>query len=418
MRRPRRIIGVATEGRARSLEARQRRLLAETLARARRLDGYGTTVAQLPENLDPYQALRRLPVLERATIQERPEAFRDPSERSLLLQSSGSSGTPLKFYLHPRSRWRRRRQFVAFFLRNGWRPWQRTVSLKVLPDPSARLGSSSLDRTVLRRRVSISVLEPIERQYQIIREFEPEVLHGLPTILGELASMASSDQWRPLRLRRVFTVSEVLLPSVRATIEQALGARVVDLYAAAEANIGWECERRDGFHLNMTNVVVEVLDDSGDPTPRGETGRVVITTLDNPAMPLVRYALGDMAIAGAGARCPCGRPQPLLPRVLGRRVPLLTIDGGQVSPWGVLARMHELDFLRQFQLVQPAPDALRARILVRPGRRIDEAAVRRLIAEELGEGLSVEVEAVSEFSRLPSGKAVHAVQAPMFPDRE
>ena len=78
--------------------------------------------------------------------------------------------------------------------------------------------------------------------------------------------------------------------------------------------------------------------------------------------------------------------------------------------------MHEFDFLRQFQLVQPAPDALRVRILVRPGRRIDEAAVRRLIAEELGDRLLVEVEAVNEFPQLPSGKAAHTIAAPMFPD--
>ncbi len=142
---------------------------------------------------------------------------------------------------------------------------------------------------------------------------------------------------------------------------------------------------------------------------------MVFTTLDNPAMPLLRYAIGDMAVAGDGQRCPCGHPAPVLPRVLGRRVPLLKVGGNHVSPWGVLARMHELEFLQQFQLVQPADDELHARILARPDHEVDCAAVSELIAEELPDLESIEVSEVQEFARLPSGKAMPALAEPTFP---
>jgi phenylacetate-CoA ligase len=43
---------------------------------------------------------------------------------------------------------------------------------------------------------------------------------------------------------------------------------------------------------------------------------VVVTDLHNLAMPLIRYALGDYA--EAGARCPCGRGLPVIRRIAGR----------------------------------------------------------------------------------------------------
>jgi phenylacetate-CoA ligase len=395
-----------------SAGARQRRLLARTLARARRLPGYAESLAGIPSDADPYRALQTMRVLERVEIQDSPRAFRDPGEPSVRTTTSGSTGTPLEIHVHPRAMRRRRRQLAAFFWRHGWRPWHRALSLKVLPDPSARVGSDLLDRTVLRRRRSISVLEPPERQYRALRELDPRVVHGLPTMLAELAAHAAGEGWRPSSLRAIFTSSEALTDATRLHIETSLGAPVVDHYGAVEAFIGWQCELRDGFHINDESVVIEILDDEGRPTPPGEVGRLVLTTLDNPAMPLIRYAIGDMAVASDGRACPCGRPQALLRRVLGRQVPFLLVGGRQVSPWGVLARAHELDFVRQLQLVQPRPDALRAEVLARPGRELDESALRGLIAAELGSDLRVEVAELERYRRLPSGKSADGVAAP------
>lgn len=396
-------------------DRRQRSRLAATLASARRLPGYRETLGALPPARDPFETLVSLPVIGREQIQERPLDFRPAEVRSLTLSSSGSTGTPLELFIHPRSRRRRQRQFAAFFLRNGWRPWHRAISLKLPFDPSARFGSEALDRGPLRRRQCVSILEPVEEQYRQIREADPQILHGLPTMLTEIAVLAARDGWRPSGLRRVFTVSETLRPGDRRQIEAALGARVFDLYAAAEAFIGWECEQRRGFHLNEGGVVTEILDDEGAPAAPGTVGNVVITTLDNPAMPLVRYAIGDMALAGKGVPCPCGRPQALLPAVIGRRVPVFAVAGQQVSPWGAVARIAELDFVRQFQLVQPGLGQIDIRIRRRPGSAIDVETLRRIVHEELGPGLAVGIVEVEELPLLPSGKAPEPIASPTFP---
>ncbi len=293
-------------------------------------------------------------------------------------------------------------QFARFFVRNGWRPWHRSLSLKVLPDSSARLGSPWLDRTVLARRRTCSVLEPLEDQYSLLKELDPDILHGLPSLVQMLAARALADGWRPARLRRVFTASEALQPSVRDLIEHALGAPVIDSYASAEAFIAWQCERRNGYHVNVRSVFLEIVDDDDQAVAPGEAGRVLITTLDNPAMPLLRYAIGDMAVAGDGRPCPCGQPGPIVPHVLGRRIDLLEPFGRPVSPWGLVARMHELVFVRQFQIAQTESDALSVLVVCRA--ELDAPAIEALVADELGPGLRVDVREVERIDRLPSGK--------------
>lgn len=389
---------------------RRGRRLAATLHRARSLPGYAGTFGSAGEiGSDPARVLARLPVLERSTVQERPEAFRDPRVPALLLSSSGSTGEPLRLHLERRARRRRQRQFAAFFLSNGWRPWDRALSIKVLPDDSARLGSPRLDATVLRRRRVASILEHPDRLYEVLRREDPEILHGLPSALERLACRAESDGWRPGRLRRIFTVSEALPPSVRGLIERALGAPVIDSYAAVEALIGFECGLRSGIHVIEDNVVVEVVDDDGAPTPAGGCGRVLITTLDNAAMPLVRYAIGDMALAPSEAPCRCGRPGMLIPRILGRKVPMFEVDGGSVSPWGVIARMHEIESVHRFQLIQPERDAVTVLICPRQPGAAAAGAVRRLLARQLGPTVRVDVREVEAIDPMASGKVAPAL---------
>lgn len=389
---------------------RRRRRLAATLRRARSLPGNaGRCEWAGGIGRDPANALARLPVLERRLVQEDPEAFRDPRVPAVLLNSSGSTGVPLRLYLERRARRRRQRQFARFFLSNGWRPWDRALSIKVLPDSSARLGSRRLDATLLRRRRAASILEDPDRLFELLRREDPEILHGLPSALEQLACRAESEGWRPGRLRRIFTVSEALSPSARVLLERVLGAPVIDSYAAAEAVIGFQCELRSGFHVIEDNVVVEVVDDAGAPIPAGECGRVLITTLDNAAMPLVRYAIGDMALAPSGAPCRCGRPGMVIPRILGRQVPMFEVDGGSVSPWGVIARMHEIESVRQFQLIQTERDAVT--VLIRPQQPSagTTGEVRRLVVEQLGSAVRVEVREVEAIEPMASGKAAPAL---------
>ena len=69
--------------------------------------------------------------------------------------------------------------------------------------------------------------------------------------------------------------------------------------------------------MNAEHALIEIVDEQGRPTTPGQMGRVLATTLQNRLMPLVRYDMGDYALA-LNQRCECGRTLPLIGKVLGR----------------------------------------------------------------------------------------------------
>jgi phenylacetate-CoA ligase len=137
---------------------------------------------------------------------------------------------------------------------------------------------------------------------------------------------------------------------------------------------------------------------------------VCFTTLDNPAMPLVRYGVGDLAVAGDGAACPCGRPEPILPEVIGRAMDLFYFRSGPKSPWGVVARMREISFLRRFQLVQTDIDTVQVRVQSTGRGPLDHEEMRKLVTSEMGDDIRVMIQKTDDFPRLPSGKFAPALR--------
>jgi len=103
---------------------------------------------------------------------------------------------------------------------------------------------------------------------------------------------------------------------------------VADAYSCEEVGaIALQCPRHAHYHVQSENLVVEVLDEDGHPCAAGETGRVVLTTLHNFAMPLIRYELGDYA--EVGEPCDCGRGLPVLKRIHGRRRNMIVLPDGR-----------------------------------------------------------------------------------------
>jgi len=133
-------------------------------------------------------------------------------------------------------------------------------------------------------------------------------------------------------------------------------------------------------------------------------GRVLATTLENRLMPLVRYDIGDYAVALEGG-CPCGRTLPLLDHVVGRGINLFRHRSGKlISPWKVLDAVKELPGVRQVQVVQRKIDDYLVRIVSEVPLAPDlEARARKDFHDVVGEA-SITFESVANIARTKRGK--------------
>lgn len=143
----------------------------------------------------------------------------------------------------------------------------------------------------------------------------PDILLTCPSNAVEIAREAARRgvALPPLHELRLF--SEVVDPAARTFLRAAFGAPVTDTYTASDCATCCAARHADAYHVQAENVLLEVLDGDGRACAPGQVGRVVISTLHNLAMPLLRCEIGDHA--EVGAPCACGRGLPTLTRVLG-----------------------------------------------------------------------------------------------------
>jgi phenylacetate-CoA ligase len=164
----------------------------------------------------------------------------------------------------------------------------------------------------------------------------------------------------------VLTTGEVLHPFQRAAIEAQFRCQVYDAYGGDGMDVAFQCGHSSGYHINAEAVLVEVLDEAGHPVSAGQEGQIVLTNLNNLAMPFVRYAIGDLGSLRAEP-CPCGRGLPLLDHVAGRSSDQLVLSSGRaLLMWFFTTLFRQTPGIDAFQARQTAPD--RIVITLAPGR--------------------------------------------------
>ena len=257
--------------------------------------------------------------------------------------------------------------------------------------------SGRLRSMVLRQR-RFSAFEAFADQLPALERYDPTALYGFPSLLLEMAGRSGR-----LAPTRIFTSSEVLDPVSRNRLERAFGAEVFDVYGSTEVKeIAWECPRHEGYHINADWLLVEFLKD-GRPTSEDDAS-IVVTTLYNAAMPLIRYEIGDTG-RRLDQTCSCGRGLPLMTPTRGRLVDYLTLpDGSRRSPYAVTCAVESIGGMRQYQVRQGQHDRVTVRVVPDAAYGMNTA---RRIAERLREvlpGVRIDVTPVQSIERERSGK--------------
>jgi phenylacetate-CoA ligase len=242
-------------------------------------------------------------------------------------------------------------------------------------------------------------------QAQVVRRERPAYLTVYPSVLLELLRHCREHDVAFEGLKGVRTVLEVLAPEVRQLCREVLGVGITDVYSCGEAGyLAIQCPEYGAYHLQQENALIEILDDAGAPCAPGAVGRVVVTTLHNFAMPLLRYELGDLAEMGEA--CPCGRTLPVITRIVGRARDMLTLpDGAKRYPFYGHSAMMTVGAIRQHQVVQKSLTEIEIRLVVaHPLSPAEEAKIREAAIEGLGHPFEITLAYTDEIKRDRSGK--------------
>ncbi len=370
-----------------------------------------------PEDIKTLGDLQKLPLLTKASLRENLyfDLFADNHRKEEMqkIATSGSTGEPLVLYADRRQlemRW------ASTFRAAEWTGWR-------FGDRQARLWHQTLGMTrtqVFReyldawfmRRLFIPAYEMnednIRELIEKLRRFKPVLVDGYAEIFNFLAHHARKHGITGLHPKAIMTSAQIMPPQVRQVIEREFRTRVFDKYGSREfSGIAYECDHHQGHHVMGESYILEILRD-GRPAQPGELGEVVITDLNNFAVPLIRYRIGDLAVAmDSNEICACGRGLPRIGRIEGRAQAIVLCANGTWLPGTFFAHFFkDYDFaVRQYQIVQRETGAIELKIVPESGY---SASVQEELLSGLrrfmGEDMRIEVEVVNTIPLLRTGK--------------
>jgi phenylacetate-CoA ligase len=342
----------------------------------------------LPRATSSRQELRRLPVLSRSEVQteaERIKATQLPSGQTPGpdTQTSGSTGQPVKV-AHTRE------SLLMFGLlaqrQTRWWRWEPMARYAHIRPPQEMPQADG--RYIGKRETVDKDFWPsigfyfetgpyfgyahhnsLEDQLAWLDQIQPQYLLSQSANLEYLA-LGCHGRRAPQSLRACVAISQQLTAAMRQVVERDLGVPVFQNYGLNEIGMvaGW-CAEGGRFHVHWEHCLVEIVDEDGQPLRPGNTGRLVVTALRNPAMPLIRYDSGDLAEIVDGP-CPCGRTLPSFGAIQGRARRIACLPAGSWNLW--VAVQESLAFmppelcaaLRQYQLHQSLDNTWELRLAV------------------------------------------------------
>jgi phenylacetate-CoA ligase len=375
-----------------------------------------------PDEVRDVGDLSRIPILDREEAQEAGEARQStaPPRCDIQKSTSGTMGRPLVFGYDLGSEYWRQAVKLRGYGWAGYRPGDRALhywGARAWPPPSRKQRLKTAADRALRREHYLDCTSRdeahLEAVVEAIRRERPQVLVCFTQAGADLARYINQTGVRDWDTIPVLCGAERLFAADRAALLAAFGDQVYETYGAREVMlIGAECEAHAGLHLSAENLIVEVVVRDGAmarPAQPGETGEVVLTDLHNYGMPFLRYANGDLAMAGPEGVCRCGRTLPRLGAVEGRVTETLRdAQGAPVSGlmFNVLFAGPLAATVRQFQVVQHADRSITLRVVPAGPGRFDERARRHILVncQQHLQGLLVRTELVEDIPVGPGGK--------------
>jgi phenylacetate-CoA ligase len=175
--------------------------------------------------------------------------------------------------------------------------------------------------------------ENIEQFIDAIRKHRPVLVDGYAESLNFLATYVRYGGHPGFTPKAILSSAQALPDNVRQVIETGFETKVYDKYGAREfSGIAYQCGHSPDHHVVDESYIVELVVDDRPARP-GEIGEVVITDLTNFSVPLIRYRIGDLAVAIDDSEpCPCDRHLSRIGRIEGRTQAIVHCANGSWLP--------------------------------------------------------------------------------------
>lgn len=359
------------------------------------------------EKIRTIDDLKKLPVISKNDVSKNSDKFiSTKKERYIIRSTSGTTGHPLtlriSYTLDVFDKANAYRRDIWGGYEGGWTA--RLVGDKPVKD----CNKNPLYRKsyVMKRAIFPSYCLSIERIKKILtdlKKLKVKYLQCYPSTGYLLAKyLEYTDEFLPLKA--VFYSSEPLYEHQREIMEERFKTRLFGYYSSAEELISaLECERGK-YHLTQVDGILEIMR-NGEKVDIGEKGFTIATTLQNYAMPLIRYELNDYT-GFINDDCDCDRKLSLIYPVETKKEDfIITTNGKILSPSVLHFPLHQSKNIIESQIIQKTIDTIVIKIIKKDTfREKDEKELISSFREILGKDVNIKINYVNTIHRTNNQK--------------
>lgn len=360
------------------------------------------------ENITSLDQIKLFPIVTKEIIKENYEKFIPLNLKSIKGVKKGQTGGTTGNVLLKRNDANTRSSTWASFKR--FKDWmgvaERDKTLILMGNHVTgdsfknKLKKEFIDK--LRNSISLDIYDisdkSIEKIVKILEKGDVKQIRTYSQFLFHF-SRQMAIKGRRFDVKAITLTAEPLLPEYREVFSQVFSGEVFDQYGFGEiGGVAYECDHHEGLHITEERVYIEV----------NEKNELIITDLDNFAMPFIRYWNADEAILSDEA-CSCGRKSPLIKNILGRTSDYLIGPNGKGLHWGyVFHLLWDTEIaakrnLLKFQVVQSEEDYLIFRTVSDPFSEEEKETIRSYLNSKMGK-ITVEFRQELEIENSTSGK--------------
>ncbi|MBD2614926.1 phenylacetate--CoA ligase family protein [Nostoc punctiforme FACHB-252] len=177
----------------------------------------------------------------------------------------------------------------------------------------------------------------------------PKLIVAYAQAIYELAKFAEDENIKLVPQKAIITSAGTLYAWMRQKIETVFQCKVFNRYGSREvSDVACEKPEMQGLWVAPWGNYIEIVDDDYNPVPPGVEGNILITSLTNFAMPLIRYKIGDR-----GTLSPEYKSGQILQQVSGRNVDTFKAENGTLIDGEYFTHLlYFKNWVQKFQIIQ------------------------------------------------------------------
>ncbi len=360
----------------------------------------------LPEDIKTLDDLKKLPMITKDDLRKAGDSrfsIKYKKNNCKSDSSSGSTGEPFVSYFD-RSAW--------FLLKNisklrskylcGLKLGDKVVNIECNSKKELSfMNTTSFFKDKILKLRYLSLHEGLEKHIEYFKKFKPRVLYGLSSYFLELAVYIEKNNITLPSVEIIFTSGEMIDVVTKNKLKKYFGKNVFNIYGSTEVmEISFECPEHSGYHTNDDLLYVEF-----SKYKKTEDTEIVVTSLENKMMPLIRYSVGDMG-EKLDEICNCGLNFSLMKPTLGRSINYIKLEGGKkVSPYLFTSGMEKIPGVYKYQIIQNKLDEIEVKRITDSARiRAIKISIKKMLQMLLGKNCNIKIIDCQDIPREKTGK--------------